>query len=434
MRDRPTPVALPTSAQVAAPAIEPGLLPIFRLIVALQIGQSLISLALATLGTSAYDGQPVALTWQVLLLGYLTWSTLPRTLGRAYLPIALAFGSVIPILERVLFLYFQPQRAVLQFIPADIVLLYWRLFVMLLAPLVLIAWQYSLRWVVFFSIGTTALIQALAFWCFGSISFAHPDLAGLSVTSAVMFMVVGYIVVSLMRAQRQQRQALEAANRRLLGYATTAEQLAVSRERNRLARDLHDTLAHTLSAVSIQLEGVNSAWDYSPADARTGLLKSLDTARSGLAETRRAVQALRASPLDDLGLVLALRNLAESTAKRSGATLSLTLIDELTLAPDLEQNIYRIAQEALTNIVNHAHASTIRVTLHRAADAVILVIQDDGVGFGTEEAAPDGHYGLQGMKERARLIGATLAVASAPGQGATIRLIIPGQFGGTYDG
>src|SRR4029078_5838718 len=108
------------------------------------------------------------------------------------------------------------------------------------------------------------------------------------------------------------------ANAKLVDYASTNEQLAVTRERNRVARDMHDTLAHTLSAVSVQLEAADSVWDSQPQQAHELLQKSLASARAGLGETRRAVRALRASPLDDLGLGLALRDLAESTADRAG--------------------------------------------------------------------------------------------------------------------
>ena len=213
-------------------------------------------------------------------------------------------------------------------------------------------------------------------------------------------------------------------NEQLLDHAATVEQLAISHERNRLARDMHDTLAHTLSAVTVQLEAVDSSWDSAPQQARDLLRKSLSNARHGLDETRRALRALRAAPLDDLGVVLALRTLAESTAARHGLDLKLDLPDSLVLPPELEQNVYRIAQEALTNVAHHASAQTLWVSLERQDDLITLKIADDGKGFVTARRDGAGHYGLQGMQERAEVIGGALDVTSAPGSGTTITLQI----------
>src|SRR5262249_44816572 len=161
---------------------------------------------------------------------------------------------------------------------------------------------------------------------------------------ALLFLLIGYIITNLRKAQREKEQALVAANAKLTDYAAAIEQLAVSRERNRLARDMHDTLAHTLSAVSVQLEAADSIWQSSPQEAHRLMEESLASARNGLGETRRALRALRSSPLDDLGLALALRDLAEATAERAGWQLDLQLADDLNLPPELEQNIYLIAQ------------------------------------------------------------------------------------------
>ena len=179
----------------------------------------------------------------------------------------------------------------------------------------------------------------------------------LSITliQTVIFLAVGFSISYLMTRLRRQQQSLETANVRLTHYASTLEQLATTRERNRLARELHDTLAHTLSGLSVQLETVKAYWEVNPAMARSSLYKPLATAHSGLEETQRALKALRASPLDDLGLSMAIRNMATEAAERAHLHLDITAADKTpALAPDVEQCVYRVAQEAIANVVNHA--------------------------------------------------------------------------------
>ena len=161
--------------------------------------------------------------------------------------------------------------------------------------------------------------------------------------------------------------------------------------------------------------------------------RSLDATRSGLQETRRALKSLRASPLDDLGLILALRRMSEETARRANLALDLSLPSNSLLLPDgVEQTIYRIAQEALANVAHHANAHTLRVQLStnpstgsaQSGNGLSLIVQDDGLGFDPQQAQTAGHFGLPGMDERAALVGGDLTVSSQPGQGTTVRLLL----------
>jgi signal transduction histidine kinase len=221
---------------------------------------------------------------------------------------------------------------------------------------------------------------------------------------------------------------LARANAQLTHYATTLEQLATSRERNRLARELHDTLAHTLSGMAVQLEAAKTLWDMDPAQARDMLDQSLTATRSGLTETRRALQALRAAPLEDLGLVLAVCTLAESVAAQTGATLTWQGPDAArveNLSPDVEQCVYRVAQEALENVARHAGAKHLTVQLTQDKGRLTLQISDDGRGFDLSKASANNHHlGLTGMRERAEMIGGILHVESRLGNGTTIRLMV----------
>jgi signal transduction histidine kinase len=173
------------------------------------------------------------------------------------------------------------------------------------------------------------------------------------------------------------------------------------------------------------LEAAKTLWEGSPQDARGMLEQSLETTRSGLTETRRALQALRASPLEDLGLALALRGLAESIASRTGLILDLEIPDRLevdSLSPGVEQGIYRIAQEALENVAKHAQAHRVCVSITQQGGRFAMTIADDGRGFEKETLALIHQYGLQGMRERTELLGGDLKVESTPGSGTTIRL------------
>jgi signal transduction histidine kinase len=224
---------------------------------------------------------------------------------------------------------------------------------------------------------------------------------------------------------KTQQASLEQANIQLVHHAGTLEHLTISRERNRMARELHDTLAHTLSALSVQLETIKAYWDVDPAAAQRLLDQSLTATRSGLQETRRALKSLRATPLDDLGLALALRKLAEETAARANLQLDLSLPERLpALSPDVEQCIYRVAQEAVSNVAHHADARTLTVQLSVNGPAVLLLVRDDGAGFDARQDEAVGHFGLPGMRERAYLAGGQLAIDSRPGRGTTIRLTI----------
>jgi len=153
---------------------------------------------------------------------------------------------------------------------------------------------------------------------------------------------------------------------------------------------------------------------------------ALQATRAGLQETRRALKALRATPLEDLGLLLALRELAEENAARANAQLQLTLPGALPpLSPTVEQTLYRIAQEALANALHHANAQTLTVALTVEGGRLSLRIQDDGVGFDTRSPTASGHFGVSGMQERAQLVGGDLRITSEPGAGTVVQLRVP---------
>ena len=148
--------------------------------------------------------------------------------------------------------------------------------------------------------------------------------------------------------------------------------------------------------------------------------------RDGLTDTRRALKALRADTLDDLGLPLAIRNMAEVAADRAGVRLELEIGEHIpALQPSVEQEIFRIAQEATENAVHHAGSSILRVGLRVREEALELAVSDDGSGFDPQRVNDGNHLGILGMRERAEACGGTLTIDSRKEEGTTLLLRVP---------
>jgi two-component system NarL family sensor kinase len=212
----------------------------------------------------------------------------------------------------------------------------------------------------------------------------------------------------------------------------SAARIATIEERNRLAREIHDTLAQGLAAIALQLETADALVLQRPERAQMAIRRALDLARSNLEEARRSVMDLRAAPLQGHTLPEALALLVKRTRAETGTRLGYHYESARatfpTLSPHVEAGLYRIAQEALTNAIKHACAQQITLTLTVQAGGVLLEVQDDGCGFDPEHA-PDylreGHFGLAGMSERARLLGAQITIESLPGEGTSISVCVP---------
>jgi signal transduction histidine kinase len=232
------------------------------------------------------------------------------------------------------------------------------------------------------------------------------------------------MITELMHTQRDQRRAIMHANLQLSQQALVQEQLTTSRERNRLARELHDTLAHTLSGLTVQLEAMHTIYPQKEGQMHELLDTALNTSRNGLEDTRRALKALRAEPLEDLGLQYSLLNLANSFQSRGGLQLQVDFPEQMGyFSREEEQAIYRITQESLENVIRHANAKNVWLTLENKDGKYIFNIRDDGIGFDFSD--PDRYVdrlGIQGMRERAETIGAQFSIQSSPGQGTNIEL------------
>lgn len=327
-------------------SLEPGLLSVFRLFAGLHLVIALIGVLAREDSSELFN-----LIGTALLTVYLWWPGLSGQMGRAFLPPGLALAAVGPIIGQYFERLANVNEGEFNLVPDIAVLV-----LVLLIPLILVGWQYNFRAVLVYCGGTAALDATLT----STLSQGNPYVwAWLEVIQirTPFYLLIGYVIVRLVPAQRQQRRALTQTNAQLAQYATTLEQLAVSRERNRLAGELHDTLAHTLSGTAVQLEAIKIVWQTDPTQAQAMLEQSSQAIRTGLTETRRALRALRASPLEELGLALAVRSLAESVAAQTGARLDWHEPEQVdNLTPAVEQGVYRIAQEALANVAKHALA------------------------------------------------------------------------------
>jgi signal transduction histidine kinase len=356
-----------------------------------------------------------------LLCLWLTYWTWPQErLKRAFIPLIIALITIVPMLAIWAIVRFFPPSPMFDLQTSVLMLLPF-----LLVAFLLVAWQYKWLYISLIILGIAGL-NLIIIWSFPPPG-PEPFRGAINSTliQTVVFLSVGFSISYLINRLRNQQRSLEAANIHLTHYASTLERLATTRERNRLAREMHDTLAHTLSGLSVQLEALKAYWDVDQQKAYSILDESLATIHSGLGETRRALKALRASPLDDLGLALATSTMVKDAVARTNLALDLSVTDKMpTLSPDVEQCIYRVAQEAVTNVVNHANAKNLTVKLESMEGKVTLIVRDDGIGFDIEKNNKTSHFGLVGMKERALLIGGELTIDSKPGQGTTIKLTI----------
>jgi signal transduction histidine kinase len=222
---------------------------------------------------------------------------------------------------------------------------------------------------------------------------------------------------------RREHRELEQANRQLRGYAATAEHLATSRERVRLARAMHDTLAHSLSALVVQLEALDALHEAGPGAARSQLDKIREHARVGLSEARQAILDLRSAPVEEYGLAGALDRLVGRFGQQNGIDTQWTVHGEpFPLLPAQANALYRIVEEALDNVERHAQARRVTVDL-RYEGSVTVRIQDDGQGF-DPDAVDANRFGLVGIYERAALIDGSVSVATTPNQGTVLTVEI----------
>lgn len=408
--------------------LEANLIFTFRLLVGLEmVVLSMVPLVEYTLlGQFSFVNDPFfSLLYQsIFLFAYLSIPTLQYHLQRWYLPLGIMFAVVTPSfinLNHVLDTISTGQ-------PIEM-LHVWAVLPLMMIPLVPMAWQYDFRSVVFLFGSLTVMDMLLVIFNAGGLQFSILNFLYATFIRSVSLFSVGFMISQLMKTQRQQRDQLRAANLKLTEQALVMEEIATMQERNRIARELHDTLAHTLSGLSVQLEAIKTIYSQTDETVRTMLDNALDTTRKGLNETRRVIKALRAAPLDELGLAQALCQLVEDYRKDTQCRIVVDIDPDLpVLANPIEQAIYRITQESIKNAIMHSNSQNISVTLQYERPLLILNIQDDGRGFDTFDTFHHSRgFGIRGMRERAELLGGELILKSQPEGGTDVgfRLEVP---------
>ncbi len=231
--------------------------------------------------------------------------------------------------------------------------------------------------------------------------------------------------VKILRDMSERKVAEMQRQEQAQRLAEQKRQAAILDERNRIAREIHDTIAQGLTGIAIHIEAAEDALRMSPEQAVPHITRIKQLARESLSEARRSLRALRPKALDDNDLPTALNNLARQTMQ--GADLQVDFAIQGTaysLLPEDENDLLRIAQEALTNILKHAQATHADLILSFLPMQVQLSVTDNGRGFDIEQNITSG-FGLIGMKERTQRMGAELQIYSVPGVGTQILVTLP---------
>jgi signal transduction histidine kinase len=216
----------------------------------------------------------------------------------------------------------------------------------------------------------------------------------------------------------RERERLEQDLRR------QAAAIAANEERANLARELHDSVTQALFSMGLTARALELLLDRDPAAARQKLVELRELQKDALAEMRTLIFELRPQGLETDGLAQALRNHAAAVQSRTGLSVSVEVEYDERLPLDIEESLYRIAQEALHNVVKHANAQHARISLGRAGRELRLIVEDDGIGF-DPGVAPRGHLGLVGMRQRAERIGGDLDISRRPGGGSKVKVRLP---------
>jgi signal transduction histidine kinase len=239
------------------------------------------------------------------------------------------------------------------------------------------------------------------------------------------FLVALIFLVGFSQAMTRVERAhaeLDEANRQLRDYAAQTEELATARERNRIAREIHDGLGHYLTTIHMQIQAARGILAADPARAEQTLAKAQQLSQEALGDVRRSVAALRVAPAVRHALPAALAELADAAQTAGLPTQVVVLGSARPLDPLEEQALYRAAQEGLTNARKHAQATSATLTLDFGdAGRVRLTVADDGRGASTT----DGGFGLIGLRERVQLVGGSLTLQTAPGAGLALIVEVP---------
>lgn len=230
-------------------------------------------------------------------------------------------------------------------------------------------------------------------------------------------------LVNTLLSERQMKEQLAGAHEQLRQYALQIEDLAAVQERNRIAREIHDSLGHTLTAQNIQLQTAVKLWPRDPDQARPFLEQAQRLAATAMQEVRRSVSTLRADAREEPPLEEAIESLVNDFRQGTGVSTSTCMNVSIPVPSQTVTVLYRIVQEALTNIYKYAQATEVTVEVETTPEQVRLVIIDNGQGFNPEQKMSG--FGLQGMQERVAALSGDFHLHTAPGAGCQIWIELP---------
>jgi signal transduction histidine kinase len=237
----------------------------------------------------------------------------------------------------------------------------------------------------------------------------------LAITGGILLAVMTWVVV----LGRRMKEQMAVIRQKLRSGAVLAE-------RNRIARELHDTLEQELAGITMQLDLAVDCFQQAPVVAQHALETARSMSRHSMIEARRSVWDLRCQLLEDGDLISALTHVVEPLVPRGQAKVEVKIEGSPVRLPGpVEMNLLRIAQEAVANAVKHGRAQQVSIELHYAPTSVCLTVTDDGEGFMANQASPTGHFGLLDMRERAQSMGSQLKVESERGRGTRLAVEVP---------
>jgi signal transduction histidine kinase len=246
------------------------------------------------------------------------------------------------------------------------------------------------------------------------------------ITTVAVFMIGSWLaLISHAESSKQETQALltelQDAHRQLQLYTAQAEELAVLEDRNRLARNLHDSVSQTIFSMRLTAEAARLFLERDQAQARKQLARLQELSESALAAMRALIHELRPTAIAEQGLIPALRRLLTLLERQHGLTTTFNVTGEPDLSDEQAEQIYRIVQEGLNNVVKHARTDRAAITARFEKSRLLLQIEDRGRGFSPERIAGNSEcIGLSSMRERVDSLGGTLKIVSSPDHGTRI--------------
>jgi len=258
---------------------------------------------------------------------------------------------------------------------------------------------------------TPTIEEKLRFFVLG-----YPFFFGLSLVFVLLLM-------NAVLAERQIRDKLEHANQQLRQYALLIEDQATLQERNRIARDIHDSLGHSLTALNLQLETGLKLWQSNPTKAMSFLVMAKELGSKALQDVRQSVSTMRANPLQGKSLEKAITLLIDDFCRVTGISPTCEIDISTTIPLEVSTAIYRLTQESFTNISKYAYATKVIFQLTMTHKGLMLMIQDNGQGFNLEQNTTG--FGLQSMRDRTLAIQGQFKIESTPGSGCKITAFFP---------